>query len=270
MGRETRDIDLPRSPEVKKTKQMNKFKLLLFILLIFGSTQANAQGKWNFNFGLGASLNTGNVNNCNISNNASVNRNDSIIALDIHYKLLYSALISRKDVGQQWEETNFEVNGGVKFDLYQYGKYSPFLACEMLTNKYKGYDLKLSGLIGIKYRIYVKPRICDYSISAAFVYDWSDFTDETALPNNNYRISIRPKFTQKLAENLTLSHITFYQPSVLDFGDYIIHSMTKLQTKITRMLFLDFSFTYEYRSRVPSESYKKHDILTEISLRIKI
>lgn len=249
---------------------MNKAKLLIFIFLIFSVSGLFAQNKWHYNFGLGASLNTGNVNICNISNDGAIERNDSIVAFDTHYKLLYSALIHKDNVVQQWEESNFEVNGGIKMDLYQYGKYSPFLACEMLTNKYKGYDLKVSGLIGMKYRLFVKPGVYDYSISAAFVYDWNDFTDATVLPNNNYRISIRPKFTQKIAENLTLSNITFYQPSVLDFGDYIISSVTKLQTKITRMLFLDLSFAYEYRSRVPAENYKKHDILSEISLRFKI
>ena len=248
---------------------MNKLRFSLFVLLVFSVIYANAQNKWHYNFGLGASLNTGNVNNCNISHDAAVNRNDSLLAFDVHHKLLYSSIINKNGTDQQWEETNFEVNGGVKTDLFQYGKYSPFLACEMLTNKYKGYDLKLSGLLGVKFRIYTIPSVCDYSISGAFVYDWSDFTEETLLPNNNYRISIRPKITQKLGENLTLSHITFYQPSVLDFGDYIIQSTTKLQTKITRMLFLDLSFTYEYRSRVPSENFKKNDILSEVSIRFK-
>ena len=244
-------------------------QLFLFIALLFGTIPSFGQRKWAYDLGLGTSLNTGNVNNCNINNYASVIRNDSILAFDFHYKFLYSSLINRNNIGNQWEETNFEINGGLMLDYLQYGKYSPFLACEMLTNKYKGYNLKMSGLVGFKYRFYVKPSFCDYSISAAFVYDWTDFTDATVLPNNNYRISIRPKVKQRLTENLTLLNLTFYQPSVLDFGDYIIHSTTKLQTKITRMLFLDLAFTYEYRSRVPSEKYKHHDILSEVSLRLK-
>ena len=249
---------------------MNKTGFFLLILLIINSLNVFSQDKWHYNLGLGASLNTGNVNNCNLSNDASINRNDSVVALDFHYRLMYSSLINRNGSEQHWEETNFEVNGGVKMDLYQYSTYSPFLAFEMLTNKYKGYDLKMSGLIGMKYIIIKKPSVYDYSISAAFVYDWTDFTDDTHLLNNNYRISIRPKIKQKLTDNLALEHLTFYQPSVLDFGDYIIHSVTKLMTQITRKLFLDLSFTYEYRSRVPSDSYKKHDILTEISIRFKI
>ena len=113
---------------------MNTPRLYLLILLVFSVVSLNAQNKWHYNFGLGASLNTGNVNNCNLSNDAAVTRNDSVVALDIHYKLLYSSLIHKDDVGQQWETTNFEVNGGVKMDLYQFGKYSPFLACEVLSN----------------------------------------------------------------------------------------------------------------------------------------
>ena len=187
--------------------------------MFLSSVQLFGQKKWAFDFGLGTSLNTGNVNTCNINNYASVTRNDSLFAFDFHHKLLYSSLINKNSGGRHWEETNFEINGGLKVDYLQYGKYSPFLACEMLTNKYKGYNLKMSGLIGFKYRIYVKPSICDYSISAAFVYDWTNFTDSTTLPNNNYRISIRPKIKQKLTDNLTLLNLTYFQPSVLDFHD---------------------------------------------------
>lgn len=244
-------------------------RFFLFIILILGTISSFGQRKWAFDLGLGTSLNAGNVNNCNISNYASVIRNDSILAFDFHYKLLYSSLIDKNNPEHKWQETNFEVNGGLKIDYLQYGRFSPFLACEVLTNKYKGYDLKMSGLVGCKYRIYVKPKICDYSISAAFVYDWTNFTDSTTLPNNNYRISIRPKIKQRLTENLTLLNLTYYQPSVLDFGDFIINTRTKLQTKLTKMMFLDLSFMYEYRSRVPSEKYKHHDIMTEVSLRLK-
>jgi len=42
-----------------------------------------------------------------------------------------------------------------------------------------------------------------------------------------------------------------------------------LQTQITRKFFIDIAFSYEYRSRVPSEKYKKHDFLTEVSIRVR-
>lgn len=244
--------------------------MLVAIVLIFISLTTSAQRKWNYDFGLGASLNSGNVNNFNLSNGASVFRNDSTIALDFHYGFLYSSQIYKENETRKWEESNKEISGGVKMDIFQYDKYSPFLACEMLSNKYKGYDFKVSGLVGVKFKLYTNPGVCDYSISAAFVYDWTDFTDSTTLPNNNYRLSIRPKFKQKIGDKLTLSNCTFYQPSVLDWGDCIVSSVTKLQTQLTKILYLDLSFTYDYRSRVPSDDYRKHDIYTEISLRVRI
>lgn len=249
---------------------MKNTRLFLFILLVFSTTHLIGQKKWDFDVALGASLNSGNVNNCNINHALGINRNDSLIAFDFHYKVLYSSIINKYETGRKWEETNFEINGGVKLDYKQYGKFSPFLACEFFTNKYKGYIYKVSGLVGLKYRIYTKPSVCDYSISIAFVDDHSVYTDETVLPTNNYRISIRPKIKQKISDNLYLVHFTFYQPSVLDFKDYLIDSETKLQTQITKMLHLDLSFIYEYRSRVPSENYKKHDIHTEVTFRLKI
>ena len=247
---------------------MKSSRLTLVIFMIFSSINLFGQHDWDFNIGLGASLYSGNINDFDLSHTMGIECNDSVIALDFNYRVLYSTSIRKNDTEQKWEETNFEVRSNVKMDYMQYGKYSPFLACEMLTNKFKGYDLNVSGLVGFKYRIYTKPSFCDYSISAAFVYDWSKYTDETYLRDNNYSISIRPKIKQKIADNLKLVHYTFYQPSVLDFGDFIISSVTTLQTQITKTLHLDFSLDYEYRSRVPSENYNKYDLLTEVTIRV--
>ena len=92
---------------------MNELRFSFFVLLVFSVIGAKAQNKWHYNFGLGASLNAGNVNNCNISNDGAVERNDSLIAFDAHYKLFYSSLLDRNAPDHQWKETNFEVNGGV-------------------------------------------------------------------------------------------------------------------------------------------------------------
>lgn len=121
-----------------------------------------AQGKWNCDVGLGATLNTGNVNNCSVKNDIQVKRNDSIIALEMRYKLLYSSLINGQEETHHWQETEFEVYGGAKMSWHQYNTFSPFLAFEMLNNKYKGYDFKMSSAVGVKYLIYRKPSVCDY------------------------------------------------------------------------------------------------------------
>ena len=249
---------------------MYKARIFLLISLIFSSISLFSQGRWNCNLGLGANLTTGNVNISSVVTDATVKRNDSLISLDFHYKMIYSSHIEKNAVERKWTEMNFEINGGMMLDLYQYDKYSPFLACEVLTNKYKGYDLKVSGLIGMKVRLFTKPGNYDYSISGAFVYDGVDFSDDTHLPTNNYRISIRPKIKQRLTKNLWFIHQTYFQPSVLDINDFLICSVTNLQNRLSRHFFFDLSFTYEYRSRIPSANYKHEDILTVLSIRYKI
>ena len=103
------------------------------------------------------------------------------------------------------------------------------------------------------------------------VYDNVDYTpEENKLDKELVRLSVRPKIKQKIGNGFYLGHNTFYQPSVKNFSDYIINSQTKLSSKITTKLFLEISFNYEYRSKLPTEDYKHYDITTDISLKLKL
>jgi putative salt-induced outer membrane protein YdiY len=238
-------------------------KFLLSAVLIAFSLCASAQKRWNFELGAGMSQNSGNVENLSLKNYAELERNDSLISADFNYKFVYQK--------EDKEETNKGFNAGLNFDLFQYGKWSPFVATEIQTNKYKGYDFKISALTGFKYRIFTKKDTCDYSVSAAVVYDNVNYTaEENKLDREVMRISIRPKIKQKIGDNFYIGHSTFYQPSVKDFSDYIITSTTRFSSKITTKLFLEVSFNYEYRSKLPTEDYKNYDMTTEVSLKLKL
>jgi len=256
--------------KLKKLTLMAAVFLTVCLLTCELRAQSLIHGKWNCDVGLGATLNTGNVNSCNVKNDISVKRNDSVVALEFRYKLLYNSLINKENNMRHWQATEFEVYGGAKMSWHQYSSSSPFLAFEVQTNKFKGYDFKMSSAAGVKFLLYRKPSVCDYSISAAFVYDRTNYTDETHLPVNNYRISFRPKFVQIISENLTLEHRTFFQPSLRTFEDYIVNSQFKFMNKISKRFLIDLTFTYEYRSHVPADTYKKHDFRTEVSVKFKI
>ncbi|MBQ3691245.1 MAG: DUF481 domain-containing protein [Bacteroidales bacterium] len=239
---------------------MKKIYILLLITAL--GLKANAQKKWDFELGAGFSQNSGNVENMSAKNYAELQRNDSVISGEINYKFVYQ----REDE----KETNKGLNLGLKLDLYQYGRWSPFIAVETLTNKYKGYDFKMSALTGGKYRIFTKENICDYSLSIALVYDNVDYTpEENQLDREVLRLSVRPKIKQKIGENFSIVHNTFYQPSLKNFSDYIVTSITKLSSKISSRVFLEVNFNYEYRSKLPTEDYKHYDISTDVSLKLK-
>ena len=233
---------------------------LIFIVLAFN---VSAQKRWNFELGAGMTQNSGNVDNFSLKNYAELERNDSLISTNLNYKFVYQK--------EDEEETNKGFNVGLNFDLFQYGRFSPFVATELMTNKYKGYDFKISALTGFKYRIFTKKDTCDYSISLAVVYDNVDYTpEENKLDREVFRLAVRPKIKQKIGDNFYIGHNTFYQPSLKDFSDYIINSSTKFSSKITTKLFLEISFNYEYRSKLPTEDYKNYDVSTEISLKLKL
>ena len=238
--------------------------IVLPALLLLTAGSVSAQGKWKYELSLGGSLNSGNINNIGFKTDAAVNRNDSVLAFDGNLHYVYTE--------ENHVATNNGFSGGIKFDVYQYDRWSPFFASEFITNHFKGYDLKVSILAGVKYRIFTIPGRCDYSVSAAFVGENVNYYVENPLADtlDGYvaRISLRGKIKQRIGDHITLNHTTFYQPSVTDFSDYMVTSITKIEDKLSTHLFLDFIFTYEYRSVVP-ESRSRADYSTNVAIRLK-
>ncbi len=239
-------------------------KHTIILLAIATTLTVSAQNKWKYHFGFGGELKDGNVNTVTIRNDGAVERNDSLVALDAGYAIVYG----EKD----HEVYDKSLAAHLKFDLWQYDRWSPFISTSYLNNKFKGFEYRFSALLGVKYRIYTNPR-CDYSISAANVQDFTDYGDRsTSLEQMVSRLSLRFKMRHRIADNVMLKHTTFWQPSLMKpmssiADDYVISSITTLSTKITRHLSFDVSFDYEYRSLVP-DGVKKQDINTSLSLRV--
>ena len=241
----------------------NKPLAFAAILLLLSTASVSAQNKWKYDFSIGGTYNSGNISNIGLRNTGSVSRNDSILSMDASYRYLYTE--------EKREMTNQEFGGGAKIDLYQYSRWSPFLATDFVVNHFKGYDFKISFLAGAKYRIFTLPGKCDYSLSAAIVEDYVNYhiTNPSADTLDGFvaRASLRAKIKQRIGESTHINHTTFYQPSVMDLGDYIVSSVTKIENKLNKHLFFDIIFSYEYRSIVP-EGRKRTDIATELALRL--
>ncbi|MBR3520177.1 MAG: DUF481 domain-containing protein [Paludibacteraceae bacterium] len=224
--------------------------------------QKEAPKRWKFDVSLGAAFNSGNVENLDLKNAGAVGRNDSLLSFDLGYKLVYSQ--------QNGKETNKGIKGGAKVDFFQYDRWSPFVAMEFITNKHKGYDYKVSALSGVKFRILSKSDTCDYSVSCAFMFDRVDYTpEENKLNDRNYRLSLRPKMRQRVGQVLTLRAHAFYQPSLEDFGDYIMDCFGAVEVKVTSHFHIGFNVECEYRSEVPTDDYKHRDLYSEVVLGLR-
>lgn len=239
-------------------------KTLLILLALLATVTVSAQSKWKYHFGFGGELKDGNVNTVTIKNDGSIERNDSILAFDAGYGIIYG----EKDK----EAYDKSLSANLKFDVWQYDRWSPFVSFSYYNNKFKGFEYRLSGLLGVKYRFYWDKK-CDYSLSAAYVQDYTDYGDRnTSLEAMVSRLSLRFKMRHKIADNVSIKHITFWQPSLMNpmhsiTDDYVVSSITSLSTKITDHISFDVNFDYEYRSLVP-DGVKKQDIISSVSLRV--
>lgn len=239
-----------------------KRKLFAIVLMLACVATVSAQKKWSYNLGFGGELKSGNVNSITFNNNGGIERNDSVLSCSADYSIIYG----EKD--QVKYDEGFTANA--KVDLWQYDRWSPFASVSYINNKFKGYEYKTSLLLGAKYRIYTLPGICDYSVSAALVYDFVQYTvEDEALKPQVMRLSLRAKGKHKISDAVTVKATVFYQPSFYDFaGDYIVTGIASLESKLSAHLFFDINFNYEYRSIVP-EGIKNQDIITTASLKLK-
>lgn len=236
-------------------------KLFVIMMMLATVLTVSAQKKWNYNLGFGGELKSGNVNTTLFNTKAGIERNDSTLAFDASASYVYGL-----KEGELFEN-NF--NGSIKFDVWQYDRWSPFVAATINCNPFKKYDYRINMLLGAKYRIFTN-SVCDYSVSAAYVFEHTQyFTSVTGMKDQVSRISFRFKMRHKINDVLTLKHTTFYQPAVTDFtGDWVVNSVTSLSAKISKNMDLALNFTYEHNELVP-EGVRKDDYLTSASLNIK-
>lgn len=246
-------------------------KALLTILFIIAAVALSAQNEWSYRLSFSGELRSGVVNATVLKNSGGIERNDSLIALSANYGISYGM----KDM------TTYDLGftSTLKADLWQYDRWSPFVLVNYLNNKFKGFEYKLNYLAGAKYRIYTRPKICDYSISAAYVMDYTEYFSKDR--NNDRfkpqvsRISLRFKVKRRINDIIYLNHMTFYQPSLMELrgwksvkDDYIVTSITSFENRIGKNIFLDINFNYEYRSLV-TDGVSHRDIITSATLRVK-
>ena len=238
-------------------------KLVLFFSALVMTLTVSAQSKWKYHLGFGGELKDGNVNTLTIRNDGAVERNDSVLSFDGGYGIVY---------GEKDKETyEKSLSAHLKFDIWQYDRWSPFFSVSYLNNKFKGFDYRLSFLAGAKYRIFWNER-CDYSFSVAYVQDYTEYGDPlVSLETMVSRLSLRFKMRHKIADNVFIKHTTFWQPSLMEpmksiVDDYVVSSTTSISTKFTEHISFNVNFIYEYHSLVP-EGVKKQDVITSVSLR---
>jgi putative salt-induced outer membrane protein YdiY len=261
----------------KYVKSVLVFILLLFVALsattavqaqesaklkdITRTAKRVAKAKISTNVTLGGNFQTGNTEKSGISGTVQISSVDSVKELSFNAKYTYSE--NKKVVNQR------EYLVGGQYDFNPLNRFSPFLRIELYGNEFKKIDYRVSGLIGAKYRYYVYKNTSDFSISGALLYDIENYIAEANLQTQKkYRLSLRPKFKQRIMENIYAQTELYYKPNITRLDDYIIHSITNVNFIINKNMFLRCSYEHEYNSKPAKSSVKKDDTLLLASLGI--
>ena len=206
---------------------------------------------------------TGNTDKMNLSGTVFVSAIDSVKEFSANGKFLYGE--NNKMINQR------EYNAGIQYDYHPLADFSPFVRFEFYSNEFKKITGRYAGLVGAKYRYYVKPDISDFSISAAFLFDMEHYTADANLPNKErWRLSIRPKFKQNLTETVYLVAEIYYKPNLKDFNDYIIYGISNLNIRIFKKGLLRLSYEHEYNNRPATNKVKKTDALLLAGIGIEL
>ncbi len=235
---------------------MKKIVLIVIILSAFYSAKA----QWKAKAELGSSFYSGNVNKFDLRSKGNISHVDSLFELSAFYKTIYAE--------NNHVQNNEEYSGGFKFDYLPQSRFSPFVVLSAYRNDFKNIRQRLSSILGAKY-VYFQSEKSNYSLSVAGQYDMEHYVAESP-DKNKIRLSIRPKIKLKIGQTAYFQNITFFQPNVQNWADYIINSSTSLTTKITKAINLKLSYEIEYVNEPTKEGLLKTDQAFLASLVFKI
>ncbi len=213
---------------------------------------------WESSLRFGASYYKGNVNRSDLLGEGKVKHVDSIFEYAMEFKEVYSE--------SENKQNNQEMLGSIKVDIYPTAKFSPFAVLSAFSNTKKGFDLRTTELLGMKYVFFKYPSDAKsvkelkgvYSVSVAFQHDYEKYTGVDSS-TQKYRVSFRPKIRQKIFPNTFLEHFTFFRFDISDEKNYGIESNTSITVKISKMLDLKISYEYDYVNKPPLITLKKED-----------
>ncbi|SMB98494.1 hypothetical protein SAMN00120144_3436 [Hymenobacter roseosalivarius DSM 11622] len=127
-------------------------------------------------------------------------------------------------------------------------------------NRFRFYGIggfERSNLRGIDHRVQLGagPGWAFYSDSLGREISVSNLLirESTNFQDGSQRVTARNSARLKIAyshSTITLSALTYYQPSLSDFGDYRFSNLTTLALKLTRHLALNFTYNYTHETRV--------------------
>lgn len=130
---------------------------------------------------------------------------------------------------------------------YWKGRFRAYAIGSFESSNLRGIDRRIQVGAGPGWAFYTDSLKREVSLSNLFIRDVTHYQDGSSRLTARSSARLKVAWTQKI---LTLSSISFYQPSLADYGDYRFSNLSTLALKLTKKLAVNFTYNYTYESRV--------------------
>lgn len=160
----------------------------------------------------------------------------------------------------------------LKFDWRPDAEWSPFAFISASRDELRRIDMKVHGGAGAKWT-FLRQGSLKASYSLAALLDHEDLRLEpgAGIPevSSVARWSARLKVDHTLGSGATFQHVTFWQPHMTDFGDYLVEMSNSLSTPLTDALSLVVEHEYLH-DQAPPPDVEPNDQRFSVVLRVSL
>jgi hypothetical protein len=192
----------------------------------------------------------------------------------IHLEQFELELSGRVRWGQNDDEVIAnDMQGTVKFDWVPQADLSPFVYASAGRDVIRNLASRLVAGGGAKWTFWRPGEHTKMSSSVAAIVDYENYLLDADSPGPESvgvgRWSTRLKFDHAFASDATFQHITFWQPRVSDFDDYLLDMSTSVSTKLVAGLSLVIKHSYRHDA-VPPPGAVRDDQRLSVVLRVSM
>jgi hypothetical protein len=218
---------------------------------------------WRAQLELGFNGSTGNSSFSVLRTGGSVTRLSTEV-----FELELSALVRYGESEDRVIANDQRVTG--KFDWHPEADFSPFTFVTASRDRIRKIDFKVNGGAGGKWTFLRRGGTkVSWSLAALFEHEnlHLDPGATVAEQSSVVRWSGRLKVDHQVASGATFQHITFWQPEVTDFGDYLVEMSNSLSSRLTGSLSLVIEHEYLH-DQLPPPGVQADDQRLSVVLRV--
>ncbi len=167
-----------------------------------------------------------------------------------------------------------DVRSTIKLDWKPNADFSPFTYVSASRDRIRKLDAKVDGGLGAKWTFFHGAQArSKASLSLGGLLEYEDFRLEAGSTEEEtqrtVRWSARFEFDHAFASGTSFQHVTFWQPQIDGFSDYVVEMSNSVSTRLTSKLSLAIQHEYLH-DEIPPPGAEPNDQKFSVVLRVSL